>query len=71
VIVRDGNTAAGAELVGALEKGPAVVNRSVAVEIDPTGRWQMGAIRLLEFQRVLARLHETYIAAVDRDYWVY
>jgi hypothetical protein len=31
----------------------------------------MGLIAMLEFQRALARLHETYVGAVERDYWVY
>jgi hypothetical protein len=31
----------------------------------------MGVIAMLEFNKALARLHETYVAAVERDYWVY
>ena len=31
----------------------------------------MGIIGMLEFQRALARLYESYIAPVERDYWVY
>ena len=31
----------------------------------------MGLIAMLELQRALARICETYIAPVERDYWVY
>ena len=31
----------------------------------------MGIIAMLEFQRALARLCETYVAPSERDYWVY
>jgi len=26
---------------------------------------------MLGFQRAMARLHETYVAPAERDYWVY
>jgi len=28
-------------------------------------------IGMLELQRALARLYESYVAPVERDYWVY
>jgi len=31
----------------------------------------MGLIAMLGFQRAMARLHETYVAPAERDYWVY
>ena len=31
----------------------------------------MGLIAMLEFQRALARLYETYVAPGERDYWAY
>jgi hypothetical protein len=31
----------------------------------------MGMIAMLEFQRAVARLYETYVAPSEREYWVY
>jgi hypothetical protein len=31
----------------------------------------MGLIAMLEFERALARLKGMYVAATERDYWVY
>ena len=35
------------------------------------GRVDMGLIAMLELQKALARVYETYVAPVERDYWVY
>ncbi len=35
------------------------------------GRVDMGLIAMLELQKALARVYETYVAPVERDYWVH
>jgi hypothetical protein len=54
------------------QEEPAVVSRFVAaVEIDMQERWDMGIVGMVAVQRALTRLSETYVAPVERDYWVY